>query len=119
MLEYVNAGHNPPVLCSGNEIMVLTSGTTGLGMLEKLHRLESGLIRIAHGSLLVCYTDGLVEQENEGGVDFGIEQLQELVLEHRNLAAAAFNEMLIKTFTSHKGEQPSLDDVSLLTCRFY
>ena len=119
MLEYVNAGHNPPVLCSGNEILVLTSGTTGLGMLEKLHRLESGLIRIDHGSMLVCYTDGLVEQENEGGDDFGIEQLQELVLEHKNLNSAAFNEMLIKTFTSHKGEQPSLDDVSLLTCRFY
>jgi sigma-B regulation protein RsbU (phosphoserine phosphatase) len=119
MLEYVNAGHNPPVLCSGNEIMVLTSGTTGLGMLEKLHRLESGLIRIDQGSMLVCYTDGLVEQENEGGDDFGIEQLQELVLEHKHLTAAAFNEMLIKTFTSHKGNQPSLDDVSLLTCRFY
>ena len=119
MLEYVNAGHNPPVLCSGNEILVLTSGTTGLGMLEKLHRLESGLIRIDHGSMLVCYTDGLVEQENEGGDDFGIEQLQELVLEHKHLNSAAFNEMLIKTFTSHKGEQPSLDDVSLLTCRFY
>ncbi|MFN5370066.1 MAG: PP2C family protein-serine/threonine phosphatase [Bacteroidia bacterium] len=119
MLEYVNAGHNPPVLCSGNEILVLTSGTTGLGMLEKLHRLESGLIRIDHGSLLVCYTDGLVEQENEGGVDFGIEQLQELVRENKDLSAAAFNEMLIRDFTSHKGDQPSLDDVSLLTCRFY
>jgi sigma-B regulation protein RsbU (phosphoserine phosphatase) len=119
MLEYVNAGHNPPVLCSGNEILVLTSGTTGLGMLEKLHRLESGLIRIDHGSLLVCYTDGLVEQENEGGVDFGIEQLQELVLENKDFSAAAFNEMLIRDFTSHKGDQPSLDDVSLLTCRFY
>ncbi len=119
MLEYVNAGHNPPVLCSGNEIMVLNLGTTGLGMLEQLHRLESGLIRIKHGSLLVCYTDGLVEQENEGGVDFGMEQLQELVLEHKQMPAASFNEMLIRHFTSHKGDQPSLDDVSLLTCRFY
>jgi sigma-B regulation protein RsbU (phosphoserine phosphatase) len=119
MLEYVNAGHNPPVFCSGNEIMVLNLGTTGLGMLEQLHRLESGLIHIKHGSLLVCYTDGLVEQENEGGVDFGMEQLQELVLEHKQLPAASFNEMLIRHFTSHKGDQPSLDDVSLLTCRFY
>lgn len=119
MLEYVNAGHNPPILCSGNEILVLTSGTTGLGMLEKLHRLESGLIRINHGSLLVCYTDGLVEQENEGGDDFGIEQLQKLVLKNKDLSAAAFNEGLIRDFTSHKGDQPSLDDVSLLTCRFF
>jgi sigma-B regulation protein RsbU (phosphoserine phosphatase) len=119
LLEYVNAGHNPPVLNTGDETLVLDLGTTGLGMLEKLHRLESGLVTMPPESLLICYTDGLVEQENEGGIDFGLEQLQSWIREHFELRPQNFNEQLIHHLISFKGNQPYLDDISLLTCRFH
>ncbi len=119
LLEYVNAGHNPPVLNTGNETIVLDLGTTGLGMLEKLHRLESGLVTVPPESLLICYTDGLVEQENEGGIDFGMEQLQLWIQQHFELRPQQFNEQLIHHLISFKGNQPYLDDISLLTCRIH
>lgn len=118
-LSYINAGHNPPVLLSNGETSVLNCGTTGLGMLEKLYRLESGELKIHPDAMLLCYTDGLVEQENEGGQDFGIEQLESLLKEHQKLSPSAFNEMLINLFTNYKGDQPYLDDIALLTCRFF
>jgi serine phosphatase RsbU (regulator of sigma subunit) len=69
--------------------------------------------------MLICYTDGLVEQEDEGGKDFGIEQLESLLKEHQQLSAGAFNDMLIGLLTTYKGDQPYLDDIALLTCRFF
>lgn len=119
MLSYINAGHNPPVLLSNGETSILNCGTTGLGMLEKLYRLDSGQLQIHPDAMLLCYTDGLVEQENEGGKDFGIEQLETLLREHHQLSAGAFNEMLINLLTTYKGDQPYLDDIALLTCRFF
>lgn len=119
MLSYINAGHNPPVLLSNGETSILNCGTTGLGMLEKLYRLDSGQLQIHPDAMLLCYTDGLVEQENEGGQDFGIEQLETLLKEHQNLSPSGFNEMLINLFTTYKGDQPYLDDIALLTCRFF
>lgn len=119
MLSYINAGHNPPVLLSNGETSILNCGTTGLGMLEKLYRLDSGQLQIHPNAMLLCYTDGLVEQENEGGQDFGLEQLETLLKEHQNLSPSGFNEMLINLFTTYKGDQPYLDDIALLTCRFF
>jgi len=119
ILEYVNAGHNPPVLCSENGIEILKAGTTGLGMLEKLHRLESGSCPILPDSMLLCYTDGLVEQEDEGGKDFGIEHLEELLLHIRGISSAAFNELLVNHLGTYKGDLPFIDDIALLTCKFF
>jgi sigma-B regulation protein RsbU (phosphoserine phosphatase) len=119
ILSYINAGHNPPVLISNGETSILSAGTTGLGMLEKLYRLESEELKIHPSALLLCYTDGLVEQEDEGGNDFGIEQLESLLKEHQHLSAGAFNDMLIGLLTTYKGDQPYLDDIALLTCRFF
>ena len=41
------------------------------------------------GSTLVCFTDGLVEQENEAGHDFGEHRLQRLVEADRKAGAEA------------------------------
>jgi sigma-B regulation protein RsbU (phosphoserine phosphatase) len=118
-LNYVNAGHNPPILTSQNESILLKEGTTGLGMLEKLFRLEEGEVEVAKNSRLLCYTDGLVEQENEGGVDFGIEQLELIMHQNKACNSEDFNRILLDYLITYKGDQPYIDDIALLTCRFF
>jgi sigma-B regulation protein RsbU (phosphoserine phosphatase) len=115
----VNAGHNPPVLHHSHGNESLTLGTTGLGMLETLYRLDVGSMIVPPESLLMCYTDGLVEQENESGTDFGVEHLIEFIEENSQLKSEAFNIALIDHFISFKGNQPYIDDIALLTCRFH
>jgi sigma-B regulation protein RsbU (phosphoserine phosphatase) len=119
LLHYINAGHNPPVLCSESGIDILKLGTTGLGMLEKLFRLEAGSCYIKPDSMLLCYTDGLVEQEDEGGKDFGIEHLEELLLQNRGISSTTFNELLVSHLKTYKGDLPFIDDIALLTCKFF
>ena len=118
-LNYVNAGHNPPILTSQNDSILLKEGTTGLGMLEKLFRLEEGEVEVAINSRLLCYTDGLVEQENEGGVDFGIEQLELIMHQNKACNSEDFNRILLDYLITYKGDQPYIDDIALLTCRFF
>lgn len=119
LLTYVNAGHNPPILHhkDGNEHLSL--GTTGLGMLEKLFRLEVGRVHIPEEALLVCYTDGLVEQEDENGQEFGTEHLIKFIDNNLNLRSDVFNKKLIEYFIEFKGDEPYIDDIALLSCRFH
>ncbi|MFM2285447.1 MAG: hypothetical protein RLZZ543_944 [Bacteroidota bacterium] len=118
-LVYVNAGHNPPVLLTPKGVESLNLGTTGLGMIEQLYRLESGSVVLPPASVLVCYTDGLVEQEDDEGVDFGMEHLIEFIEQHSGLGSQQLNEALVKHLASFKGDQPYIDDIALLTCRFH
>lgn len=60
-LTYVNAGHIPPWLVrASGRIERLTSGGTGLGMLEN-SLYDSSIVRLHPGDTLVCCTDGVVE----------------------------------------------------------
>lgn len=118
-LTYVNAGHNPPILHHKNGNEHLSLGTTGLGMLEKLFRLEVGKVHIPEEALLVCYTDGLVEQEDEKGQEFGTEHLIEFINSNLNLRSDVFNKKLIEYFIEFKGDEPYIDDIALLSCRFH
>src|SRR6185436_4230503 len=97
-LQYFNAGHNPPFLVHSKVVYQLTEGSTGLGMFEKLPFVNVGKLLIPSQALLLCYTDGVTELENESGEAFGEQRLEAL-----------------NTFRQAKAH---LDDVTLLSCRF-
>jgi len=62
-LEYVNAGHNPPILYDENSksISILKSGCIGLGMLDFIPVIAVGEYSITGNTKILCFTDGLVE----------------------------------------------------------
>jgi phosphoserine phosphatase RsbU/P len=69
-LEWVNAGHNWPVLRRGSgAVERLETGGLPLGI-SKVVRYESGTTTLARGDLLVIFTDGLVEAENAREEEF-------------------------------------------------
>ncbi|HZJ73476.1 MAG TPA: SpoIIE family protein phosphatase [Perlabentimonas sp.] len=69
-LEYINAGHNPPVFYNTRtkKTELLTSGCVGLGMIDDIPIITVGSLRVTSPSKLICYTDGLVEYSTEGKV---------------------------------------------------
>ena len=118
LINYVNAGHNPPVLYHNNELKLLEKGTTGLGMFEELPFLEDEVVYFPKGASLFCYTDGLVEQENEQGDIFGLDKLMELLIKHNDVFTMKDQHFrLIEELQKFKGRSDSLDDVTLLSCR--
>ncbi|WKZ65135.1 MAG: PP2C family protein-serine/threonine phosphatase [Flavobacteriales bacterium] len=116
-IRYANAGHNAPLLHHGGRISTLHDGSIALGMMPALPFLRIGEAAVPAGSLLVCYTDGLVEQENAEGIAFEDAPLMRLLQESGSTSPEALNERIITAFEAHRGAQAYLDDIALLTCR--
>ncbi|MDX9750832.1 MAG: PP2C family protein-serine/threonine phosphatase [Flavobacteriales bacterium] len=117
-MRYVNAGHNPPLLHHAGHTRELTLGCTPLGMLPTLPMLKVGTVDLPRASVLLCFTDGLVEQGNEADVEFGTDVLQRILDTTGAAGAHAVNHAVKATFEAHRGHQPYLDDTALLTCVF-
>ena len=117
-LQYINAGHNPPVMYNDKGFKLLETGCTILGMFEELPSIEAGEEIIDEGTTLVNYTDGLTDLENEEGFNFTIERLLEFIKTNREYSMAVFNNLLLKTIMDFKGNREFVDDISILSCHF-
>jgi sigma-B regulation protein RsbU (phosphoserine phosphatase) len=119
-LQYVNCGHNPPVIMlADGKTQQLELGSVGLGMFREIPSLETGVVQLDRDSTLVCFTDGLVEQENVEGVPFGMQRMEEILRERRGMPVKAVQTALIDSVKEFKGEEPSFDDTALMVVRFH
>ena len=117
--QYINCGHNPPVLMSADgSTRQLELGCCGLGMFSEIPSIETGRAEVHAGSTLLCYTDGLVEQENTDDVPFGMQRMEEVVRERRGMSVQVVQDALIDAVREFKGAEPSFDDTALMVVRF-
>jgi phosphoserine phosphatase RsbU/P len=117
-LKYVNAGHNPPIMykTGSREIVYLTNGSVGMGMLDELPFLQVQSVMMNERSKLLCFTDGLVEVLNESGIETGTEKLE---VELKNEAPMAENiKSIIKKQGILEGSASIFDDISILSAEF-
>ena len=119
VLNYVNAAHNPPILSNSNSTSFLKTGCTGLGMFDELEKVSEGIVNITSQSVLVCYTDGLVELENEKDKDFGTDGLKEIIKKNIKLNPAQINKLIMEDLIRFKGNKPYVDDIALLSCKIF
>ena len=118
LLEYVNAGHNPPVCMHDDEMVLLSKGTTGLGMVKELPAVMIGSQLLHRGDLIVCYTDGITETQNEEGKWFGEKRLIEIISGFKGFDPKKLNNRIIKSTKDFKGEMEDHDDFALLSICF-
>jgi sigma-B regulation protein RsbU (phosphoserine phosphatase) len=116
-LNYINAGHNATILYSRGETITLKLGTTMIGVFDDLPFLNQGEIDIEPGSLIVNYTDGLMDHVNSNK-NWGEESLIELIKEHGSLAPDDFNQLLMDHIKLVIKGKP-IDDVTLLTLKIF
>ncbi|MDA0728224.1 MAG: SpoIIE family protein phosphatase [Bacteroidetes bacterium] len=117
--QFVNCGHNPPLYLSHDgHSELLTSGCVGLGMFRDIPSMEVGDVKAVKGGLLCCYTDGLVEQENDHEVPFGTDRLLSLLRHHKGQSLTSVNNAVVAAVEAYRGEVPRLDDTALLSIRF-
>jgi sigma-B regulation protein RsbU (phosphoserine phosphatase) len=117
-LHYVNAGHPPPLLLCGKIVRELNKGTTGLGMFEELPFLESESLSLAEHSVLLTYTDGIIECENAQGDFFGTERLTEYLRNATTATSlAGIHQKLMEDIHRFRNNTPVHDDITLLSVR--
>jgi sigma-B regulation protein RsbU (phosphoserine phosphatase) len=118
-LIYVNAGHNIPVLYIKGELIPLDKGCTILGAFDEIVEMEVGRITLDDDALIVLYTDGLTDIQNDEGTYFDEELLYPFVKENALLSTEDFNDQLQEKIESFRGTNPFPDDVSVLTCKIH
>lgn len=86
--DYVNCGHNPPLLLRADgRAEWLDSGGLALGMLPEMG-FVSGTATLRPGDALVLYTDGVVEPTNGADEEFGVARLHQVLRASRERSAA-------------------------------
>jgi phosphoserine phosphatase RsbU/P len=117
-LSYINAAHNPPILLNNNYFEELNTGCTGLGMFDTIPVINEGKVTVDKNAVLLCYTDGVVELENESGEHFETIRLKEFLNSNKDKTMQEINTHLISSLEFFKGDKQYVDDIALFSCRF-
>ncbi len=116
ILRYTNAGHLPSFLISKDAALHLDVGGMVLGVLEECCY-EEGKVNVPHDSLLVGYSDGLVEPENVYGEEFGIRRLQQAAVYVQGAPPKVVAESLMAAAEEWAGTPEQADDMTVVVAR--
>lgn len=119
-LRFVNAGHNPPVLCWEKSMKseLLEAGTTILGAFEELPFLEIGERENLDNFTIHLYTDGLTESINPQEEEYGEERFHSFVDAHLQMNPEDFHREFFGQMQVFSQDIPLRDDLTLLSLRF-
>ncbi|HQB77803.1 Stage II sporulation protein E [anaerobic digester metagenome] len=120
VLEYVNAGHNPPIMYNTKtkELTLLKSGCVGLGMLDEIPFMNIGNIQVQEPSKLICYTDGLVEYLNENKIEYGTKIIEENIANKDSIFQNIESIIETQTNSANGNSKVIFDDISILGFEF-
>ncbi len=118
-LKYVNSGHNPPALIMEGQLLNLDKGSTILGSFPELPAIEVGRVQLKGDTMVLTYTDGLTDVQDEKGNFFNEAIIQQFMMENEKLSTTDFNEKLTKYIDEFKGTAIYPDDLTVLTCKIY
>jgi sigma-B regulation protein RsbU (phosphoserine phosphatase) len=121
-LVYCNAGHHPPYLFSTEQkepVQELRGTGMALGVLEDA-TWECKVVEIAPGDVLLLYTDGVVDAQDQQERFFGKERLLEITqasldsAESRVPSAQGIQDALMAGVHQFVGRAPQFDDSTLM-----
>jgi phosphoserine phosphatase RsbU/P len=78
--QYVNAGHNPPLLIRKGEIIKLMKGGIILGVMKNIIPYEMEQLQLEKDDVLILFTDGITEAKDKDDNEFSDERLESLAL---------------------------------------
>lgn len=115
--NYINAGHNFPYHVKHNgELEELKVGGLIMGMLPSC-LYEDDTIQLEPGDLIVMYSDGVTEAENELEDMYGEKRLRELIVKNRELSARGLVDQIYNEVKNFEGQTSRADDITLVALR--
>jgi sigma-B regulation protein RsbU (phosphoserine phosphatase) len=118
-LEYINAGHNQPMLYlkKSKELLFLNKGCVGIGMLDEIPLIRKGSITIEEPAKILCYTDGLIELIDGKKISFGTKEIEECLMNAYTIEDNI--QAIIKKQGILDGNANIFDDISILGIELY
>ena len=113
---YTNAGHLPPVLVRDGVPERLDVNGTVVGAFPFSAYGESR-VDMKSGDLLVCFTDGITEPENEYGEMFGEDRLVDLIARNSHRGEEQIIELVLASVHQWTASEELQDDMTILLAR--
>jgi anti-sigma regulatory factor (Ser/Thr protein kinase) len=113
-VSYLCAGHPPPLLVTPDgEVDYLPDGASWpLGIETAERRVPAASASLPAGSLLLLYTDGLVERRGES-LETGLERLRSVIREHWSLPLRRLKQAIFGALV----DETAADDIALVATR--
>jgi sigma-B regulation protein RsbU (phosphoserine phosphatase) len=112
-MVYCNAGHNPPLLYRRAEFIELKQGGIVLGP-DPSARYERSHAMLDPGSILLMFTDGIVEAADGAGEMFGNDRLKEVIASRSWKSARMLVEAIFSAVHGFSTADPPLDDQTVV-----
>lgn len=117
LLEFVNAGHNPPVIRGGGCTRMLPRGQNVALAVVDSAPYRKGRATLTPGDTLLLYTDGWVEASDPCGRMFGEQRLLDTVMRHRPGQGSLPQELLQDVRAFERG-RPQADDLACVAVNY-
>ena len=114
MMDYTNAGHNPPYLLRGGrtvECLPVASNFV-VGVFDDIE-FESNTLTFGIGDTLLLYTDGVTEAFNDKREQFSESNLQDILASmHESSSAKEVVTSVLQSVKTFSGDYPQSDDIT-------
>jgi serine phosphatase RsbU (regulator of sigma subunit) len=119
LLTYCNAGHNPPYLIGDSEYeSILSLQRTGIAIgIEENSTWTTETVEIHPGDILVLYTDGIPDAEDEDGDFFDDEAIIDITRANSGKFAHEIQSAIIEAVQKFSGSAPQSDDITLMVLK--
>jgi sigma-B regulation protein RsbU (phosphoserine phosphatase) len=118
-VDYVNAGHNPPLLIRRDgTIETLNEGGMVLGLFDSMPYGE-GIAELRTGDTLLIFSDGVTETWSIKGDEFGDQRLGEVAVRGRGLDAANLQTEILRELEVFEAGTKATDDRTLIVLKRY
>ena len=118
LLRYANCGHNPALLFRATKLETrwLSATCTPVGLFPILH-CEPEQIALESGDVMVWYTDGLSEAENQAGEEFGPRRISDTVRSNWGASAQEIVDLLYQEVINFSGRDTFDDDLTIMVLK--
>jgi phosphoserine phosphatase RsbU/P len=118
VLQYLNAGLEPPILVRGRDgaVRLLEEGGTVIGLFPQADYTR-GSLKLENGDLLVCCTDGILQVSDEKKQEYGTRRLAEFVSRHRDRSAQGVVDAVLGEVAAYPSSSMNDDDKVLIVVK--
>jgi len=123
-ITFTRAGHEPALLGKVNNDQLKVEKLRGNGMALGMvpsdlfeEVIEDQTCAFEHGDMLVLYTDGVTESQNQSKEEFGLDRLCEQLEGAKEKSPHSFNSSLMSSLEAFSSTSSDRDDLTLLTVK--
>ena len=116
-IQYVNAGHNPPLLIRNGKITKLQKGGMILGVMKTAVPYLSEKIQLQSGDTLIMFTDGVTEAMDKNRNEFSDERLEQLAVKLYTKSAPEIISSIQSEIQNFSSGTVQSDDITLMVIK--